>query len=160
MSRLFFIIISFVRRIILRAFDCVGIVNVLYYSGHKPYKKYRGDAGFDLTVASNVNVGPSAGVDVPVETVITSRRMWLLLIGRSSTFFNRGLLVNTAIIDGGYSGALKMFVYNPSNKSVFIAAGERIGQVIPFRLNNVVLMEGVYCKNDGRGKKGFGSSGV
>ena len=139
--------------------DWLGIVDVLYYEGDKPYKKYGGDAGFDLRVAERIEVMPSDGVDVPVETVATSRRMWFLLLGRSSTFYDKGLMVFTAVIDTGYTGKLNIFVYNTTGSIMTLKRGERIGQIIPIRLNRMMLMKGRFAKKGGRGTKGFGSTG-
>jgi deoxyuridine 5'-triphosphate nucleotidohydrolase len=143
-----------------RCLDAIGVIDVLYYTGVKPYRKYGGDAGYDLVVFSDTTIPSHIGVDVPVDTIITSRRCWLMLIGRSSTFFNKGLLINTAIIDNGYSAPLRMFVYNPSNKNIKVKRGERIGQVIPFRLERTCLLEGRISKKGQRGNKGFGSTGI
>jgi len=144
---------------ILGIFDFLGIIDVLYYTGVEPYKKHTGDAGYDLFVSEDVIIPPGKGYNVPVNTAITSRRMWLLLVGRSSTFHKRNLIVNQAIIDNGYTDLLHMFVYNMSKDYAELKAGDRVGQVIPFRLNKTVLVNGEIHKKDERGIEGYGSTG-
>lgn len=142
-----------------KVLDWLSVSDILYYTGEQPYKKYAGDAGFDLTVSKDTAILPQSGEDVSVDTVITSRRMWLLLIGRSSTFHVKGLSIGTGIIDNGYTGSLNVYAYNMTNKTVVVRRGERIAQVIPFKLMRPHVMYGVH-KSDGRGGNGFGSTGV
>ena len=148
-----------IGRFILRILDVLGFVDVLFYAGDKPYRKYKQDAGYDLLVAETTTIPACRGVDVEVHTTITSRRMWLLLVGRSSTSFKKGLHVGQAVIDCGYSGQLHTWVYNPSDKDVVVLSGERISQIIPFRLQRTFLMRGMFTRKGGRGERGFGSTG-
>lgn len=151
---------SFIIASIINVLDCFGVIDILYYIGDKPYKKYDGDAGFDLYVSESSMVEPKSGCNIKVNTSITSRRMWMLLIGRSSTFYKRGLVVNTAIIDNGYTGDLHVYVYNHNEYGVFISAGDRIAQIIPFKLSKPLIVNGVCKKISCRGGDGFGSTGA
>jgi len=147
------------KKIFWRILDGVGVINAIYYQGDRPYKKYRGDAGFDLRSAYDYLIPPEKGMDIKVDTIATSRRMWFLLIGRSSTFHIKGLIVNTGIIDNGYCGKLGVYIYNPNQHAVKIEKGERISQIIPFNLiRNVRLVEGRLSVGK-RGSNGFGSTG-
>lgn len=139
--------------------DVLGLFDVLYYTGDRPYRKYSGDAGYDLRVSKRTVILPNIGIDVPCSTAITSRRMWMLLIGRSSTLHKKGLMVGTAIIDNGFSDKLRMFVYNTLNEKTVLKKGERIGQVIPFRLSRTALLGGCFLRHGSRGNRGFGSTG-
>ena len=67
------------------------------------------DAGFDLRYSGEEEIAIRAGnvADVPSSIAIQwPPGVWGLLIGRSSTFRQRGLLVNPAVIDPGFRGAI------------------------------------------------------
>lgn len=148
-------------RLFYKILEFFGFINIVYYKGKKPNKNYKNDAGFDLYVSENVEIGPKQVEDVKVYTKITSKKCWFLLINRSSTFHNKKLHVMTSIIDNGFNGFLHTCVYNPNEYSVKINSGDRISQVIPFKQLKTVLIEGIVKSSKmGRKTHGFGSSGV
>jgi len=82
-----------------------------------------------------------------------------MVVGRSSTFRNLGLLVNTGVIDGGYRGQLAAVVRNIGGADVWVNDGDRIAQLIPMsRLVTSALMVDELGPGD-RGERGFGSTG-
>lgn len=133
-----------------------------------PRLAYPDDAGFDLAYHGAVDVHIEYGnsINVPVGcSVAWPANTWGLLIGRSSTFHKRGLLVNTAVIDPGYRGDLfvSMRRVGPdlSGKSEPIKPGDRIAQIIPLpalapKIDMVQVEE---LPPSQRGARGFGSSG-
>ena len=132
--------------------------------GRQPTRAYTKDAGYDLYVSKATKVPPHTYVNVPTGVAIKSNGvpLWLWLASRSSTMMSHGLLVDTAIIDDGYTGELFMKVYNLTDKVVHLPPGARIGQVVPMvhaqcRFRNV---EQFKVKRGERGGKGFGSSGI
>lgn len=126
-----------------------------------PDRKHEGDAGFDLYVSEEVEL--EAGVSTNVRThlaVELPHGVWGLIVGRSSTFHKRGLIVNTAVIDQGYRGELFASVFNPG-EPVVISTGERLAQLIPMPLLaptlDPVFVPGLSPSD--RGEGGFGSTG-
>lgn len=134
----------------------------MYYLGDTPTRAYPDDAGFDLTVVGDQAVEPRSFANLLLATQIASfEGHWTLLIGRSSTFKNRGLLMNPGIIDPGYTGPLYAVVYNLTTRTVHISHGERICQAIPM-VNVAAGIDpaGVTALPERpRGHNGFGSSG-
>lgn len=128
-----------------------------------PRRGYEGDAGFDLVVAEATTVSYGGTVDVPMGVrVEMPEGMWGLLTGRSSTLRNRGLLVNTSIIDNGYRGDLFALVRNMTEGKVEIEKGERIAQLIPMRLEapSMELLRVDELSDSDRGVLSFGSTGL
>lgn len=124
-----------------------------------PFRKYDGDAGYDLFAARDVAICPGQAVDVPAGVRIDPReRLWFEIKARSSTLKKRGLEVVDAVIDRDYRGDLLAVVRNPTGSTVFIKAGERIVQVIPHRLIPVRFVYGELSSSP-RGTQGFGSTG-
>jgi dUTP pyrophosphatase len=131
--------------------------------GKLPVKVRAGDAGYDLYVSDPVVIWPDTFVDVDCGIRIQlPAGCWGRITGRSSTLRKRGLLVNEAVIDGGYIGPIYTGVWNLSRTPVHVAAGERLAQLVLHRIESVEVMtadESELYSVDGRGNDGFGSSG-
>jgi dUTP pyrophosphatase len=126
-----------------------------------PVQKYPTDAGFDLTVTRDVVVHPHQIASVPTNTgVCLPVHTWAMLVGRSSTFYNKFMLVNTGIIDSEYRGEIRALVYNPTDKKTVARKGERLFQLIIMpRLVNVSWRQVEILPDSARGEQGFGSTG-
>jgi dUTP pyrophosphatase len=87
--------------------------------------------------------------------------VWGMIVGRSSTFFKRGLIVNSAVIDQGYRGDLFACVFNPGPEGAWAKAGERLAQLIPMPLLSpgIATVRVEVLDRSDRGDAGFGSSG-
>jgi dUTP pyrophosphatase len=127
----------------------------------EPKQSHPTDAGYDLTVSRDVIVHPSGFARVPTNVAIALPfHMWGLLVGRSSTFYNKFMLVNTGIIDSEYRGELQALIFNPTIKRVVARKGERLFQLILMpRLCNVAWSQADVLPPTVRGDKGFGSTG-
>ena len=130
-------------------------------------RAYTSDAGYDLAYSGDQPVDIPAGqvVDLPADVVIEwPAGMWALLIGRSSTFKNRGLLVNPSVIDAGYRGEMFVIVRNVSVSTQQVNPGERLAQLVPFPTYalgmDVERVSRDQLSASDRGVRGFGSSGV
>ena len=139
----------------------MDLFNMMLYTGPTPTRAYPDDAGFDLTVLEGCDIPPGGVVKIPLANRIKSPEgMWGMMVGRSSTFV-RGLIINTAIIDCGYTGPLFAVAHNFTDDWVHVADGERIVQWIPFKIHadEVMLVQVDAMPNTERGANGFGSSG-
>lgn len=125
-----------------------------------PERHYEGDAGYDLPSSARITVYPSAFAQIPTNIqVALPRGCWGLVVGRSSTFHKRNLIVNPGIIDNGWTDELFGVVYNPTERKVIVNKGDRVVQLIIFNLiTPKMLIVGVMPERD-RGSKGFGSTG-
>lgn len=132
-----------------------------------PTRNYGGDAAFDLYVAERTVVGHDSFVDVPCGVrVALPPGVWARITGRSSTLRKKGLLVAEGVIDQGYRGPLFAGVRNLSPTRVVLEPGERVAQLI---LHELVAHrffatwasheEFSAVPGDGRGERGFGSTG-
>ena len=126
-----------------------------------PVRCHRGDAGIDLHVSERTVIPVGRFEDVPTNLrVQLPAQSWGLLIGRSSTFRKKGLMVIPGIIDNGYRGPIFSAVYNLGPKSVILEPGERISQLILLPLMHPSMIKEVAeLDKSSRGEKGFGSTG-
>lgn len=128
-----------------------------------PTQAYQGDVGYDLyfTGDSSLMIRPDEVVWVPSEVAIQwPDGVWGLIIGRSSSF-EKGLIINTTVIDAGYRGTLGAYTRNISHNWVTIEPDERIAQVVPMPLlaGTFSMIEVDELDPSERGENGFGSSG-
>lgn len=127
--------------------------------GDAPVKAYPGDAGYDLFVSEDTKIHVGVFVDVPLGiSVQLPPGIWAMLTGRSSTI-RRGLLVTQGIIDNGYTGSLFAGVQNVGAYSQLVERGERIAQLIPFRVEQLAVRRVGSLEERDRGTNAFGSTG-
>lgn len=127
-----------------------------------PYKKYTGDAGWDLFVSRPVIIYPGQTVDVHTDIKIDMPPyLYARITGRSSTLRKYGLMVNEGIIDNGYTGEMFVCVHNVGDKAIEIKKGMRIAQVLFHPIEDVRWCEvdSIKPADNKRGNAGFGSTG-
>jgi dUTP pyrophosphatase len=128
-----------------------------------PYKKYVGDAGWDLFVNEDTDIMPGETKDI--HTGVRMKMpggIFARITGRSSTMRKHGLLVSEGIIDNGYTGELFVAIHNLNSEVFHVKQGMRLAQVIFQKIEDIR-----WCKVDGiqmsvfdRNEDGFGSTGV
>ena len=129
----------------------------------RPFKKYIGDAGWDLYCSQDCTIQPGETVDVHTDIYIDMPpKIYGRITGRSSSLRNLQLLVNEGIIDNGYSGELFICVHNLGDKPMEVKRGMRIAQIIFHPIEDVRWAEVEELKDSAgrRGNNGFGSTGV
>lgn len=135
-----------------------------------PTNAYAESAGWDLYVLEDTFIPVGSGVDVRSGLAVAlPPGCFARIVGRSSTFRKRGLLVVEGIIDEGFRGELFSYVYNPENAiarevpgqyGIELKAGESVAQVI---VHEALPVQWHWCPSElppsRRGDQGFGSSG-
>ena len=120
--------------------------------------KRRGDVGYDLCAAADVDVLPGRICWVPTGVAIDSRfPLWYLITARSS-LHKRNMICPIGIIDAGYQGELVVPVVTLSGLQQKIEKGEYIAQAIFLE----VIQPKLICVDEfvpsERGDRGFGST--
>lgn len=128
----------------------------------KPFKRYTGDAGWDLYVSRECIVQPGETMDVHTDIYIDMPlRLYGRITGRSSSLRKHSLLVNEGIIDNGYSGELFICVHNLGDKPFHVKPGMRLAQILFHVIEDVRWSEvEEISSSKERGSNGFGSTGV
>ena len=128
----------------------------------RPYKKYSGDAGWDLFVSRPCDIEPGQTVDVHTDLQIDMPpKTYARITGRSSTLRKHGLLVYEGIIDNGYTGEMFVCVHNLGKHTFHVEPGMRLAQVIFGTIDDIRWSEVEEIVSDPRkrGNNGFGSTG-
>lgn len=127
---------------------------------HVPERAHKTDAWLDIKARDNKLVKAHGGaflhtglhVQLPHGTAG-------LLVSKSGLNVNHGI-TSTGLIDEGYTGEILVKLYNHSDESYLVHAGDKISQlvIIPVLYEDINLCDSL-DENTERGDKGFGSSG-
>ena len=124
-----------------------------------PRRAHDTDAGYDLYARDSVVIEPRSSatfdtgvhVDLPVGTVG-------MLKSKSGLNVNHGL-VGEGVIDCGYTGSIRVKLYNHSDERYIVKAGDKITQLVimPIITPDLEIVE-EFAETE-RGNGGFGSTG-
>jgi len=124
-------------------------------------KKHPRDAGLDIRSAEKTKVYPfkrklistDLYVDIPEGFV---GEVW----ARSGLAVKHGVIVGAGVVDSGYTGELKVLLFNMSDEVLEIEKGDRIAQLITKPIYTGEYEKVTIIDEAERGDKGFGSSGT
>ena len=125
-------------------------------------------ACFDITWIETtlIPAGDSAVVPNGLNlTIVEAESYWMQIQLRSSKGFKYNLIPHYGTIDAGYTGPLGVKIYNVGKEDVTIEEGERYAQIAVMEKPRYEIVElddekfELLKSLQGRGDKGFGSSG-
>lgn len=124
-----------------------------------PSRAHETDAGYDLCSREDKVIlgGESVIFDTGVHIQLPPKTAGLLV--SKSGLNTKHDITSTGLIDEGYTGSIKVKLYNHGDELYKVSAGDKISQlvVIPVETPTIVLTD-VLDRTD-RGDKGFGSTG-
>lgn len=130
-----------------------------------PTRHYPDDIGWDLTTRLDTDlvIAPGSFADIPCDLAVQlPRGSWGMLVGRSSALRRHGLLINSGVIDEGYTGPLFAGAFNIINEPVVVKDGMRLAQLIIVPRMDPIIREPIEVdalRQTHRGEAGFGSTG-
>ena len=124
-----------------------------------PLKAHEADAGFDLRTPKEVIIpkGKSEVIDTGIHFEIPRGYVGFLK-SKSGLNTKHGLLTE-GVIDSGYTGSVRVKVYNNGDGFYRFQKGDKITQIVFLPIPDVTLNEVDSLEDTPRGNKGFGSSG-
>lgn len=127
-----------------------------------PVRAHEHDAGADLRASEYATIGSKQFAVVPTGVRVSIPEGYFGLLAARSSLFGRGLLManGVGIIDSGFTGEIKVPLFNVGNLPNIVMAGERIAQlvIVPCMLPKFEQVESL--GDTERGEGGFGSTGV
>ena len=131
-----------------------------------PSYSYETDSGFDLFSAVDTVIGPWERALIPTGLKIDIPENYEIQVrSKSGLALSRGLMVlnSPGTVDQGYTGEIKVILFNANIEENKIEKGMKIAQavvcpVINGKWVNLVRKEKVQSKD--RNENGFGSTGV
>lgn len=127
---------------------------------HMPERAHDTDAGMDLRTPVDVTVPAhgSAVVDTGVHVQLPANTVGMLK-SKSGLNVKHGI-TSEGVIDVGYTGSIKVKLYNHTSYPYAFNAGDKITQLVILPLAYVGELEQVSELDDSdRGDSGFGSTG-
>ena len=127
---------------------------------HIPVRKHTFDGGADLFANSYavIQPGESAEIDTGVHIAIPESCVGIVK-GRSGLAFNNDIIAHEGTIDYGYTGSVRVKLFNLGKEPYTVKREDRIAQLLihPVVLVPFELVEKL--ERTERGSKGFGSTG-
>jgi dUTP pyrophosphatase len=127
---------------------------------------YPTDSGFDLYASEDVHFLPFGRALVPTGVKFNIPPFYEIQVrSKSGLAINKGLMVlnSPGTVDQGYTGEVKVIVFNASNMAQTVEKGTKIAQAvlsicIPGKSVNLKMVESI--NNKDRNENGFGSTGI
>ena len=152
-------------------FDSYSRVNLEYFKAHPDAKKpeycYNTDSGFDLySVEDDFVLKPMERKGVRTGLHFNIPNGYEIQVRpKSGLALKHGIsIVNSpGTVDNGYTGEVKVIVFNTNNHPVKITKGMKVAQAVFCAVINgkwVNLIEKKEIKDKDRNDRGFGSTGI
>ena len=124
-----------------------------------PTRAHAADAGLDLYSPEEVHIPPKwfATIDTGVHVELPKNTVGMVK-SKSGLNVKHGI-TSEGVIDVGYTGSIRVKLYNHSDKPYEVKAGDKISQlvVMPILIPSFELVDEL--EDTERGNGGFGSSG-
>lgn len=128
---------------------------------YAPTRSYKDDAGLDLRTPYEFTVYPKDARTVDTGTcVMIPKGYWGKLESKSGLNVKHGIVSLGGTIDAGYTGSIKVKLYNFGEEPYTFHAGDKIVQLIimPCETRYEMVMVDDFGWTE-RGEDGFGSTG-
>lgn len=124
-----------------------------------PDRAHPTDAGLDLRTPTNAYCRPldTVTIDTGVHIQLPHERAGLM-VAKSGLNVNFDIL-STGLIDEGYTGSIKVKLYNHSREPYAFKKGDKISQLVVIPVDYVECEQVDALDDSERGDNGFGSSG-
>lgn len=124
-----------------------------------PTKSHEEDAGLDMYLCDDLVIEPfetkcvGLGIGFQIPEGYAG-----IFVPRSSTA-KKGLIIQTSIVDRGYTGETHLIITNCSNQTFYFNKGDRVCSMVCFNILNPTLEITNELEVTERGANGLGSSG-
>lgn len=135
-------------------------VNVVLDEGaFMPEKAHEVDAGFDLRTPVDITVGYLGSTVIDTGVHIEIPRGYVGFLKSKSGLNVKYSLCGEGVIDSGYTGSIKVKLYNYSAENYTFERGDKIIQLVLLPIPEVELVQVESLDETERGAGGFGSTG-
>ena len=138
----------------------------LHPEAKEPFYNYPSDSGFDLYAVETVHVTKFGRALVPTGLSFDIKDGYEIQVrSKSGLAINQGLMVlnSPGTVDNGYTGEIKVIIFNTNDFAYTIEKGTKIAQAVLCPVVNgkwVELEETMEEINKDRNENGFGSTGI
>lgn len=129
-----------------------------------PAKSTKGSAGYDVKASVNVKIEPDKIEKIPLGFSLEIPEGYVGLLCPRSSFGSKGITTPNSIgvIDSDYRGEVAILLQNedPDKKTFEVKVGDRVGQLLFVKCEEVTFNKVLKLSNTKRGVGGFGSTGI
>jgi len=120
-----------------------------------------GDTGYDVYAVEDATILSHSTkiVQIGLDIGFIEPGYWIRIESRSGMFFRNGITAFPGVIDCSYRGKLGAALINNTNESYVVSKGDRIAQLVVYKLLEPTISWTEKKDETSRGDKGFGSSG-
>jgi dUTP pyrophosphatase len=145
-----------------------GKITIKYKSNNDKELKYNylSDSGFDLYSNEEIIIPPFGRALIPTGVYFDLPQDFEIQVrSKSGLAINQGLMVlnSPGTVDEGYTGEIKVIIFNTNQSEFKIEKGMKIAQAVVSRCVTgrwVNLVEVNQINDKDRGENGFGSTGI
>ena len=125
-----------------------------------PTRAHADDAGLDLYSRENMVIYPHSSATFDTGVHVEIPRGYVGMIKSKSGLNVKYGLTSEGVLDCGYTGSIRVKLYNHSSEAYTVAAGDKISQLVimPIIAPELELVK-VFGTETERGDNGFGSTG-
>ena len=125
-----------------------------------PVKSHLPDVGLDIFMPKEFWLRPLETITVGLELAVSIPEGFAGMLVPRSSIAEKGLIVQTAVIDPDYTGEIHLIVTNCSNDVQRIREGQRVCSLVVYSVLNARIEEVEEMTETERNTKGLGSSGL
>ena len=125
-----------------------------------PVKSYLPDVGLDIFTPKEFWLRPLETITVGLELAVSIPEGFAGMLVPRSSITERGMIVQTAVIDPDYTGEIHLIITNCSNNVQHIEEGQRVCSLVVYSVLNARIEEVEEMPETERNTKGLGSSGL
>ena len=125
-----------------------------------PVKSHLPDVGLDIFTPKEFWLRPLETITVGLELAVSIPEGFAGMLVPRSSITERGMIVQTAVIDPDYTGEIHLIITNCSNNVQHIEEGQRVCSLVVYSVLNARIEEVEEMPETERNTKGLGSSGL
>ena len=125
-----------------------------------PVKSHLPDVGLDIFTPKEFWLRPLETITVGLELAVSIPEGFAGMLVPRSSITERGMIIQTAVIDPDYTGEIHLIITNCSNNVQHIEEGQRVCSLVVYSVLNARIEEVEEMTETERNTKGLGSSGL
>ena len=125
-----------------------------------PVKSHLPDVGLDIFTPKEFWLRPLETITVGLELAVSIPEGFAGMLVPRSSITERGMIVQTAVIDPDYTGEIHLIITNCSNNIQHIEEGQRVCSLVVYSVLNARIEDVEEMPETERNTKGLGSSGL
>lgn len=124
-----------------------------------PKKSHLPDSGLDIFMPCDLTLNMLETKTIGLEIAVAIPEGHAGMLVPRSSIADKGLLIQTSIIDPDYTGEIHLIITNCSKDTIEIKKGQRVCSLVAYSVLNPYLEVVQELPNTERGCKGLGSTG-